>query len=119
MASEPTLLSISWSLQRTEHGEQPYWMISTLAAMLGNIGLPGQGVGYGYGCLHNFGFAGRHSLPFKVGEFPQGENPVDNFIPVARVADMLLSPGGQYRFCLLYTSPSPRDRQKSRMPSSA
>ena len=24
-----------------------------------------------------------------------------------------------YPFCLLYTSPSPRDRQKSRMPSSA
>ena len=24
-----------------------------------------------------------------------------------------------YRVCLLYTSPSPRDRQKSRMPSSA
>ena len=24
-----------------------------------------------------------------------------------------------YRNCLLYTSPSPRDRQKSRMPSSA
>ena len=27
--------------------------------------------------------------------------------------------GTQYRACLLYTSPSPRDRQKSRMPSSA
>ena len=25
----------------------------------------------------------------------------------------------KYNFCLLYTSPSPRDRQKSRMPSSA
>ena len=25
----------------------------------------------------------------------------------------------QFKFCLLYTSPSPRDRQKSRMPSSA
>ena len=25
----------------------------------------------------------------------------------------------RYDFCLLYTSPSPRDRQKSRMPSSA
>ena len=25
----------------------------------------------------------------------------------------------RYRVCLLYTSPSPRDRQKSRMPSSA
>ena len=27
--------------------------------------------------------------------------------------------GGIYNGCLLYTSPSPRDRQKSRMPSSA
>ena len=27
--------------------------------------------------------------------------------------------GGQHGICLLYTSPSPRDRQKSRMPSSA
>ena len=26
---------------------------------------------------------------------------------------------GIYKCCLLYTSPSPRDRQKSRMPSSA
>ena len=27
--------------------------------------------------------------------------------------------GGVFYYCLLYTSPSPRDRQKSRMPSSA
>ena len=27
--------------------------------------------------------------------------------------------GGGFNICLLYTSPSPRDRQKSRMPSSA
>ena len=27
--------------------------------------------------------------------------------------------GGYVKICLLYTSPSPRDRQKSRMPSSA
>ena len=26
---------------------------------------------------------------------------------------------GDYKFCLLYTSPSPRDRTRSRMPSSA
>ncbi|MFC1664636.1 molybdopterin-dependent oxidoreductase [Pseudomonadota bacterium] len=98
LASEPCLLSISWSLQRTEHGEQPYWMISTLAAMLGRIGLPGQGVGYGYGCIHNFGFSGRHTLPFKVGELPLGENPVSRFIPVARIADMLLNPGKSFDF---------------------
>ena len=27
--------------------------------------------------------------------------------------------GGEYRICLLYTSPSPRDKRQSRMPSSA
>ncbi len=98
MASEPCLLSISWSLQRTENGDQPYWMIAVLGAMLGNLGLPGQGVGYGYGCIHNFGFAGRRSLPFKVGALPQGDNPVGTFIPVARIADMLLDPGGTVPF---------------------
>ena len=30
-----------------------------------------------------------------------------------------IRPGDQVLICLLYTSPSPRDRQKSRMPSSA
>ena len=34
--------------------------------------------------------------------------------PHARGAQMIW-----YPYCLLYTSPSPRDRQKSRMPSSA
>ena len=29
------------------------------------------------------------------------------------------TPADTYEICLLYTSPSPRDRQKSRMPSSA
>ena len=29
------------------------------------------------------------------------------------------TPQGRFEDCLLYTSPSPRDRQKSRMPSSA
>ena len=32
MASAPCLLSISWSLQRTENGDQPYWMIAVLGA---------------------------------------------------------------------------------------
>ena len=98
MADEPCLLSISWSLQRTENGDQPYWMIAVLSAMLGNLGLPGRGVGYGYGCLHNFGFAGRRVLPFKIGALSQGENAIQAFIPVARIADMLLDPGGSFPF---------------------
>lgn len=98
MANEPCLLSISWSLQRTEHGDQPYWLLTLLGAMLGNIGLPGQGVGYGYGCIHNFGFVGRRRLSFKFGELPQGKNPVKKYIPVARVADMLLNPGEPFTY---------------------
>ena len=34
-------------------------------------------------------------------------------------AQNLVIGGKKIKFCLLYTSPSPRDRQKSRMPSSA
>ena len=47
---------------------------------------------------------------------------VDNPEYVARRAAALKKPGavvGHTTVCLLYTSPSPRDRQKSRMPSSA
>ena len=47
MAASRTLITVAWSLQRAQHGEQPYWMAATLAAMLGQIGLPGGGVGYG------------------------------------------------------------------------
>ena len=33
--------------------------------------------------------------------------------------DLTWSPDGRFLACLLYTSPSPRDRTRSRMPSSA
>ena len=47
MAAKRTLVSVSWSVQRADHGEQPYWMAVTLAAMLGEIGLAGRGIGFG------------------------------------------------------------------------
>ena len=41
-------------------------------------------------------------------------------LPMASAANFHCSPAAtQHEDCLLYTSPSPRDRQKSRMPSSA
>src|SRR5690606_2452324 len=49
------MLSAAWSLQRAEHGEQPYWALATLAAMLGQIGLPGAGVAFGYGSMNGMG----------------------------------------------------------------
>jgi biotin/methionine sulfoxide reductase len=98
MAKEPCLLTISWSLQRTENGDQPYWMIGVLGAMLGNLGLPGQGVAFGYGSIHNYGFGGRPALPFPVADLPKGQNKISTYIPVARIADMLLDPGGTVPF---------------------
>ena len=43
------MISASWSLQRADHGEQPYWAVMLLASCLGQIGLPGGGFGFGYG----------------------------------------------------------------------
>ena len=37
----------------------------------------------------------------------------------ARLIEFLKQPGDRVERCLLYTSPSPRDRTRSRMPSSA
>ena len=49
MAANRTMISASWSLQRADHGEQPYWAAILLASCLGQIGLPGGGFGFGYG----------------------------------------------------------------------
>jgi biotin/methionine sulfoxide reductase len=95
MASHRTMLNISWSLQRAVHGEQPFWMLVTLAAMLGQVGLAGGGFGVGYGALNS---VGHDNVRFKSGAFPQGENPLKTFIPVARIADMLLHPGTQFTY---------------------
>ena len=58
-----TMLSIGWSLQRAEHGEQPFWIAMTLAGMLGQIGLPGGGFACGYGPSTDGHGALRHSGP--------------------------------------------------------
>lgn len=95
MAGTRTLITIAWSLQRARYGEQPFWMVTTLAAMLGQIGLPGGGVGYGYGAIGGIGVAVRRLGGLTL---PQGTNPISDFIPVARIADMLLNPGADYEF---------------------
>ncbi len=95
MAGRRTLVTVSWSLQRTDHGEQAPWMGLVLAAMLGQIGLPGGGFGFGYGSM---GYIGEGPLPFGVPTLGQGKNGVEAFIPVARVADMLLQPGEPFDY---------------------
>jgi biotin/methionine sulfoxide reductase len=95
MAQHRTMLSASWSIQRADNGEQPYWALITLAAMLGQIGLPGGGFGFGYGAIN--GLAGpRRTLPLPT--MPTGSNPTKVTVPVARVTDMLMHPGESYDF---------------------
>lgn len=93
MTRQRTMISLSWSLSRHEHGEQPYWMGITLAAMLGQIGLPGGGIGLGYGVENK---VGKNVSGKYIGHLARGRNPVDKAIPVARISDMLLNPGGAY-----------------------
>ncbi|MEW5810976.1 MAG: molybdopterin-dependent oxidoreductase [Actinomycetota bacterium] len=95
MAAHRTIVTVSWSLQRTRFGEQAPWMGLTLAAMLGQIGIAGGGFGHGYGSMNEPGLPPlRCTLP----RLPQGINPVTSFIPVAAISDMLLHPGEPFDY---------------------
>ncbi|MCO4838933.1 MAG: molybdopterin-dependent oxidoreductase [Rhodobacteraceae bacterium] len=95
MAASRTHISVSWSLQRAQHGEQPFWAAIAVAAMLGQIGQPGCGVGFGYGSL---GGVGTNNGIGAIGSVPNFGNPADSAIPVARIADMMLNPGARYSY---------------------
>src|SRR5690348_13098124 len=95
MAAARTMVTVSWSLQRARHGEQPLWLGVVLAAMLGQIGLPGGGFAHGYGST---ALVGEPAPLVGVPRLRQGRNAVSTFIPVARIADMLLNPGADYDY---------------------
>ncbi|CVI22049.1 Biotin sulfoxide reductase [Agrobacterium fabacearum CFBP 5771] len=95
MARARTLITVSHSLQRADYGEQPVWLGIVLAAMLGQIGLDGGGYSYSLGALGN---VGKNLLAVPLPTLNQFKNPVADFIPVARIADMLLNPGGEFHY---------------------
>jgi len=96
MAAKRTMIGLSWSIQRADHGEQAVWTGITLAALLGQIGLPGGGFGIGYGSCN---FVGGEGGVVPWATLPKGENPLlDRAIPVARLSDMLLHPGEEFAF---------------------
>ncbi|MDU8928718.1 molybdopterin guanine dinucleotide-containing S/N-oxide reductase [Alisedimentitalea sp. MJ-SS2] len=95
MASSRTMISIAYALTRQDHGEQPYHAAIALAAMLGQIGEPGTGIGFGYSAMNHTGL-NRRLVPYAA--MPQGQNPVKAFIPVARITDMLENPGAEFDY---------------------
>ena len=95
LAGSRSMLNIAWGVQRADCGEQTWWALMALASVVGQIGLPGGGFGIGYGAVHSIG-NGVTRRPFPALGRPP--NPVEDFIPVARIADMLLDPGGSYTY---------------------
>lgn len=104
-AQNRTMLAAGWSLQRQHHGEQVHWMVVTLAAMLGQIGLPGGGFGFSY--HYASGGAPASNAPALSG-ISDGGKAVEGAawltasgaasIPVARIVDMLMNPGKEFDF---------------------
>lgn len=99
LADNRTMIMMGWGIQRIQYGEQPHWMAFTLVSMLGQIGLPGGGVGTNY----HYSSGG---CPFHIGPMIRGlasrVEPVlprlkpwkgSAYIPVMRFADCFLNPG--------------------------
>lgn len=95
MAGSRTFLTMSWSMQRQQYGEQTLWLGVCVAALLGQIGLPGGGFGHGYASSNR---VGHSEMKIGLPRFSKGHNPVRTYIPVSRVADMMLKPGGKYTY---------------------
>ncbi|HAS6168794.1 TPA: trimethylamine-N-oxide reductase TorA [Vibrio vulnificus] len=103
-----TQILMGWCIQRQEHGEQPYWAAAVVAAMIGQIGLPGGGISYGHHYssigVPSTGFAGPGGFPrnLDAGMKPKWDNNDFNgysrTIPVARWIDCLLEPGKEINY---------------------
>ncbi|HVT67072.1 MAG TPA: molybdopterin-dependent oxidoreductase, partial [Trebonia sp.] len=94
-SSRRTLITVTPSLQRAEHGEQPVWAGIALACLLGGVGAPGQGFSMGFGAMGN---VGNQHTSLRPPALPQGPNGAGTFIPVARIADLLLHPGAAFDY---------------------
>ena len=101
-----TQFMAGWCVQRMHHGEQYPWMLVVLASMVGQIGLPGGGVGFGW--HYNGGGTVTSTGPVLSGlgsitNPPQAKYKADfrgasEHIPTSRIVDSLLAPGNKIAF---------------------
>nr|WP_272841168.1 trimethylamine-N-oxide reductase TorA [Citrobacter freundii] len=101
-----TQFMAGWCVQRMHHGEQYPWMLVVLASKVGQIGLPGGGVGFGW--HYNGGGTVTSTGPVLSGlgsitNPPQAKYKADfrgasEHIPTSRIVDCLLAPGNKIAF---------------------
>ena len=98
LAQHRTMIMMGWGPQRAQFGEQVPWMGFALAAVLGQIGLPGGGIGTNYhyssgGCPNAMGpLLGGISAKVPA-VWRTASTPCVSPIPVARFVDCFLHPG--------------------------
>lgn len=79
--TKPAALLAGLSFNRRAYGEQPVRGTVTLAAMTGNVGIPGGSPG-------GVSYSISRSLP--IAEFPRGRNPIPESIPVFTWTDAIV-----------------------------
>lgn len=110
----PTMIMSGWGMQRAHYGEQPHWMLVTLASMIGQIGTKGGGFGLSYhysnggvptckggvigginagslGIWKNGKFQGLAKSNQASGSAEWLQNAASYSFPVARIADAYLT----------------------------
>ncbi|MDU8924083.1 trimethylamine-N-oxide reductase TorA [Pasteurellaceae bacterium LIM206] len=96
-----TMLMGGWGMQRQRHGEQSHWMMVTLAAMLGQIGLPGGGFGLSYHYSNGGVPSAKGGILGSITSNPSTAAGAKTWLddtskmsfPLARLTDALLHPG--------------------------
>lgn len=95
LVQKRSFVTVSWGLQRAHHGEQPFWAAVGLAAVIGQMGLPGGGMGCGYGSLGGVGNTYTRTISPSL---PAGKHAIESFFPVSRITEALENPGGSFDY---------------------